>query len=244
MTDCTISPHIRAHVLVCFCVSCKGGEPAVVCFLSGKLLKCETDIYSYFMVFDHYLNFSKWGLHSPDVHLLFGPNVLCSDSTRLSFVSGIRIKLWFCDVKLNTVPNRLLSLWCFLNLLLCLHLLLLFSLFSFRLGFFKTGFLSPSKLLQKGLLTLPASWRGPALSSQLQLACFGCYLLTEGLMTNSEQLYLLCWEEAEWVFMLRQRRMKPGAGALFTRRTRLACSRPQNNIQLLSLAGRECVGIC
>lgn len=183
-------------------------------------------------------------LHSPDVHLLFGPNVRCSDSTRLSFVSGIRIKVWFCDVKLNTVPNRLLSLWCFLNLLLCLHLLLLFSLFSFRLGFFETGFLSPSKLLQKGLLTLPASWRGPGLSAQLQLACFGCYLLTEGLMTNSEQLYLLCWEEAERVFMLRQRRMKPGAGALFTRRTRLACSRPQNNIQLLSPAGRECVGIC
>lgn len=180
-------------------------------------------------------------LHSPDVHLLFGPNVLCSDSTRLPFVSGIRIQLWFCDVKLNTAPNRLLSLWCFLNLLLCPP-----SLFSFLLsiGFFKTGFLSPSKLLQKGLLTLPASWRGPGLSAQLQLACFGCYLLTEGLMTNSEQLYLLCWEEAERVFMLRRRRMKPGAGALFTRRTRLACSRPQNNIQLLSPAGRECVGIC
>lgn len=81
-------------------------------------------------------------------------------------------------------------------------------------------------------------------SSQLQLACFGCYLLTEGLMMNSEQLYLLCWEEAERVFMLRQRRMKPGAGALFTRRTRLACSRPRNNIQLLSPAGRQCVSIC
>lgn len=116
-------------------------------------------------------------LHSPDVHLLFGPNVLCSDSTRLSFVSGIRIKVWFCDVKLNTVPNRLLSLWCFLNLLLCLHLLLLFSLFSFRLGFLKTGFLSPSRLLQKGLLTLPASWRG--LSSQLSApACLLWMLLT------------------------------------------------------------------
>lgn len=35
----------------------------------------------------------------------------------------------------------------------------------------------------------------------------------------------------------------PRAGALFTRRTRLACSRPQNSIQLLSPAGRECVGI-
>lgn len=134
MTDCMISSHIRAHVLFCICSSIKGDEPvcdqaAVVCFLSVQLLKCETDIYSYFMVFDHYLKFNIWGLHSPDVHLLFGPNVLCSDSTHLSFVSGIRIKVCFCDVKLNTVPNRLLSLWCFLNLLLCLHLLI----FSFLL---------------------------------------------------------------------------------------------------------------
>lgn len=146
-------------------------------------------------------------LHSPDVHLLFGPNVLCSDSARLPFVSGIRIKVWFCDVKLNTAPNRLLSLWCFLNLLLCLHLLLLFSLFSFRLAFLKLASSCPPNFSRK------ASWPSQrreevqvsALSSSL-LALDVIYSQRVWWRTASSSICsagrkpsgFSCWDEDEW----------------------------------------------